>query len=91
MAQPFFDPKGDHVKTQTIYFLYFFACNPKAKYYGVLPRTPQVRPKSEIYTFKRDDEHPHPLPMQRAPPPPPPPPVEKTPNNTHTMTIANQQ
>jgi len=30
-----------------------------AKYDGVLPRTPQVRPKSEIYTPKRDDEHPH--------------------------------
>ena len=32
-----------------------------AKYYGVLPRTPQVRPKSEIYTPKRDDEHPYPF------------------------------
>ena len=40
-----------------------------AKYYGVLPRTPQVRPKSEIYTFKRDDEHPRPFHMQSPPPP----------------------
>ena len=40
-----------------------------AKYDGVLPRTPQVRPKSEIYTPKRDDEHPHPFHM-RSPPPP---------------------
>ena len=32
-----------------------------AKYGGVLPRTPYVRPKSEIYTTKRDDEHPHPF------------------------------
>ena len=38
-----------------------------AKYDGVLPRTPQVRPKSEIYTPKRDDEHPHPFHM-RSPP-----------------------
>ena len=30
----------------------------RAKYDGVLPRTPT--PKSEIYTPKRDDEHPHP-------------------------------
>ena len=27
-----------------------------AKHDGVLPRTPLVRPKSEIYTPKRDDE-----------------------------------
>ena len=39
-----------------------------AKYDGVLPRTPYVRPKSEIYTRKRDDEHPHPFHM-RIPPP----------------------
>ena len=32
-----------------------------AYYDGVLPRTPYVRPKSEIYTPKREDEHPHPL------------------------------
>ena len=32
-----------------------------AKYDGVLPRRPYVRPKSEIYSPKRDDEHPHPL------------------------------
>jgi len=32
-----------------------------AKYNGVLPRTPYARPKSEIYTPKRDDEHPHPF------------------------------
>ena len=28
-----------------------------ATYDCVLPRTPQVRPKSKIYTSKRDDEH----------------------------------
>ena len=28
----------------------------------------QVRPKSEIYTSKRDDEHPHPFHV-RSPPP----------------------
>ena len=39
-----------------------------AKYGGVLPRTPYVRPKSEIYTPKRDDEHPHPF-ICGVPPP----------------------
>ena len=39
-----------------------------AKDDGVLPRTPQVRPESEIYTPKRDDEHPHPFHM-RSPSP----------------------
>ena len=38
-----------------------------AKYDGVLPRTPQVRPKSEIYTPKRDDEHPHPFHVWSSP------------------------
>ena len=41
-----------------------------AKYDGVLPRTPYVRQKSEIYTPKRDDEHPYHLHM-RSPTPPP--------------------
>ena len=41
-----------------------------AKYYGVLPRTPKVRPKSEIYTPKRDGEHPHPSHMLSPLPPP---------------------
>ena len=39
-----------------------------AKYDGILPRTPQVRPKSEIYTPKRDNEHPHPFHMRSQPP-----------------------
>ena len=39
-----------------------------AKYDGVLPRTPLVRPKSEIYPPKRDDEHPHPFHMWSPPP-----------------------
>ena len=39
-----------------------------AKYDGVLPRTPKVRPKSEIYTPKQDDEHLHPFHMQSPPP-----------------------
>ena len=30
----FFDPKRDHVKTQTIIFLYFFTCNPKQDLHG---------------------------------------------------------
>lgn len=38
-------------------FLSFFACNPKQDLHG---RTPQVRPKSEIYTPKRNDGHPPP-------------------------------
>ena len=29
-----------------------------------------MRPKSEIYTPKRDDEHPHPFPMRSSPLPP---------------------
>ena len=40
-----------------------------AKYNGVLPRTPQARPKSEIYcTPKWDDEHPRPFHMGVPPP-----------------------
>ena len=46
-----------------------------AKYDGVLPRTPKiqnqneiVRPKSEIYTPKRDDKHPHPFSYVECPP-----------------------
>ena len=39
-----------------------------AKYDKVLPRTSQMRPKSEIYTPKRDDEHPHPFHMRSFPP-----------------------
>ena len=37
-----------------------------AKYDDVLPRTPQVRPNSEVYTPKRDDEHPHPFHMRSS-------------------------
>ena len=44
-----------------------------AKYNGVLPRTPQVRPKSEIDNPKRDDKHPRPFDMESPPPPPPSP------------------
>ena len=43
-----------------------------AKYDGVLPRTPQVRPKSEIYIPEGDNEHPHPFHMPSLAPPPPP-------------------
>ena len=42
-----------------------------AKYNGVLPRTPQVRPKSEIDNPKRDDKHPRPFDMESPPPPSP--------------------
>ena len=41
-----------------------------AKYDGVLPRTPSVRPKSEIYTPRRDDDLPHSFHMPSSPPPP---------------------
>ena len=40
-----------------------------AKSDGILPRTPKVRPKSEIYTPKWDDEHPHPFCVQSLSPP----------------------
>ena len=56
---------------QYVYFYIFSRATPNetvtAKYDGVLPRTPQVRPKSEIYTPKRDDEHPHPFHMGSPP------------------------
>ena len=40
-----------------------------AKYNGVLPSTPKARPNvSEIYTPKRDDEHPRPYHMGVIPP-----------------------
>ena len=42
------------------------------KYDGVLPRTPQVRPKSEIYIPEGENEHPHPFHMPSPPPPPGP-------------------
>ena len=42
-----------------------------AKYDGVLPRTPQVRPKSQIYIPEGDNEHPHPFHMPSPPLPPP--------------------
>ena len=42
-----------------------------AKYNGVLPRTPQVRPKSEIDNPKWDDKHPRPLDMESPPLRPP--------------------
>ena len=45
---------------QYIYFYIFWRATLNktftAKYDGVLPRTPKVRLKSEIYTPKRDDE-----------------------------------
>ena len=46
------------------------------KYDGALPRTPWVRPKSKIYTPKRDDEHHHRFDMRIPPPSLPPPPRE---------------
>ena len=42
-----------------------------AKYDGILPRIPRVRPKSKIYNTKRDDEHPRPFHMGVPPTPPP--------------------
>ena len=58
---------------QYIFFMFFSRATLNetftAKYDGVLPRTPEVRPKSEIYPPKRDDEHPHPFHMWSPPPP----------------------
>ena len=55
-------------RRQYIYFYIFSRATLNetytAKYDGFLPRTPYVRPKSEIYTPKRDDEHPHPFQMR---------------------------
>ena len=44
----------------------------KGKYSDFPPQTPQVRPKSAIYTPKRDNEHPGHFDMWVPPPPPPP-------------------
>ena len=58
-------------KQYTFFYIFSHATLIKtftAKYDGVLPRTPQVRPKSEIYTPKQDDEHPN-LFHMRSPPP----------------------
>ena len=45
VAQAFLTPKRDHIKTQTIYIFLFFSRATlnetfKAKYDGILPRTP---------------------------------------------------
>ena len=57
---------------QYIYFCIFSRATLNETYTaqcdGVLPRTPEVRPKSEIYTPKRDDEHPTPF-ICGVPPP----------------------
>ena len=64
VAQAFFTPKRDENIYISNIYLYIFSRATlnetyTAKYGGVLPRTPQVRPKSVIYTPKRDDEHLH--------------------------------
>ena len=67
----FLIPKRDNVKTRATLNETF-----TAKYDGVLPRTRlwtgslfgEKRPKSEIYTSKRDDELPHPFHMRSSPP-----------------------
>ena len=56
-----------------------------AKYNGVLPRTPYGRPKSEIYTPKRDDEHPCPFHVGKPHPKPP------TPHPPAFLTISTNQ
>ena len=58
-----------HIKYILLYIFSHATLNETftAKYDGVLPRTPKVRPKSEIYTLKRDDEYPNPFQM-RSPP-----------------------
>ncbi len=55
-------------------FVYFFVCNPKRDHYGLkywrfFPEHPKRDQMSEIYTPKRDDEHPRHFHM-RGPPPP---------------------
>ena len=40
------------------------------KYSNFPSQTPQMRPKSAIYTPKRDDEHPRHFYMESPPPPP---------------------
>ena len=65
MAQDFFWPLKETMlkHRQYIYFYIFWRAilneTSRAKYDGLLPRISQVRPKSEIYTPKWDDEHPH--------------------------------
>ena len=54
-----------------------------AKYNCVLPRTPSVRPKSEIYTPKRDAEHPRPFQFGDPPPPLPHPATRAIPRSRH--------
>ena len=62
----------DHFKTKTIINTFISSRAPlnetfTAKYNGVLPGTPYSRPKFEIYTPKRDDEHPRPFHMRVLP------------------------
>ena len=52
---------------KNIYIFIFLRTTFMAKYSGVLPRTPQVRPKSEICITKRDDKHPCPFHMGVSP------------------------
>ena len=57
-----------------MYFYVFCTYNPKImrssqlNIMGFCPEHPKVRPKSEIYTPKRDDKHPHLFHMQSPPP-----------------------
>ena len=74
-------PKKDHFKLwlhENELKIYIFIYNSSratlketftAKYNGVLSRTPLVRPKSQIFTLKGDDEHPLPFHMSVPPPP----------------------
>ena len=76
MAPNFFLPLKETMlkHRQYIYFYIFSRATLNktftAKSDGILPRIPKVRPKSEIYTPKRDDEHPHPFCVQSLFPPP---------------------
>ena len=78
VTQPFLTLKRDHFKLwlhewskqndlKNIYIFIFLRTTFMAKYSGVLPRTPQVRPKSEICITKRDDKHPCPFHMGVSP------------------------
>ena len=70
--RPCWNTDNTHIHRLLTYFYIFSRATLNetftAKYDGVLLRTPQLRPKSEIYTPKRDDEHPHPFYM-RSPSP----------------------
>ena len=75
-----FWPLKETIFKAYLYRYFFLTWNPERNLHGhiwatcdgVFPRIPKVRPKSEIYTSKRDDECPTPFHMQVSSPSPPP-------------------